>query len=188
MTEKWSFAAVMDAASKGTGYGGAERRGNDCIAIPNRSGLCVCSTAVPTFPRAVCWHSLWSSSSPQIQNESSEERGSVLIIVGTSFDHHSPTCVTHSNVDQPFESFWASSTLNFFDATNTPVISYLTSEWKNLFAWDELVCLYEQPSHRLTVSVFFSMDSLPQLVSSLKARNSCPDYEMVIIIVYNNHK
>lgn len=37
----------------------------------------------------------------------------------------------------------------------------------------------DQPSHRLTVSVFFSMDSLPQLVSSLKARNSCPDYEMV---------
>lgn len=42
--------------------------------------------------------------------------------------------------------------------------------------------------HRLTVSVFFSMESLPQLVSSLKARNSCPDYEMVIMIVYNNHK
>lgn len=134
MTEKWSFAAVMDAASKGAGYGGAERRGNDCIAIPNRSGLGVCSTAVPTFPRAVCWHSLWSSSSPQIQNESSEERGSVLIIVGTSFDHHSPTRVTHSNVHQPFESFWASSTLNFFEATNS---------WLQLFnQWvKESVCL-----------------------------------------------
>lgn len=188
MTEKWSFAAVMDVASKGAGYGGAERRGNDCIAIPNRSGLGVCSTAVPTFPRAVLTFAL-----KLVLSTNSERifRGARLC---PDYCRHKLRS-SQPHPCHPFEctpAFWkllSQLHLKFLWSNKHPCdYSCLTSEWKNLFAWDELVCLYEQPPHRLTVSVFFSMDSLPQLVSSLKARNSCPDYEMVIIIVYNNNK
>lgn len=80
---------------------GVQRRGDDCIPIPNTSGLCVFLQLCQNL-HTLCID-IRSEARP-LHKFSTNLQSSVLIIVGTSVDRHSPTCVTHSNVDQPFET------------------------------------------------------------------------------------